>query len=98
MRPWDRIRDIKRRAELRDAVVVKFDARGCMAHDHVFVYVGVVEGFESTRLAGTAARIRLLKRGRYNADIRDEDLGTDLHPILDTCLQKIRPGLFFLVR
>ena len=46
----------------------------------------------ATRLAGQAARVRILKRG--NLDHRDEDLGTTLEIVEDGSLQQMAPGLF----
>jgi hypothetical protein len=95
MKFWNDAR-LKRR--LANATVVSFDARGCMAHDHQFKWIGVVSGFEPTRYAGVAARVRVVKVSVYPGDCRDGDLGTELCPINDTCLQELAPGRFILVR
>jgi hypothetical protein len=83
-----------KRAKLRNAIVIAYQCDGCMAHDHKFKWVGRVEGFEMTRLAGEAARVRIIKRDDCR-DVRDHDLGTQLVIVADGSLQQIGPGLFF---
>jgi hypothetical protein len=86
----------RRRKALEGATVVAFDCRGCMAENHQFDYLGIVEGFEPTRYAGDAARIRVLKRD--NQDYRDVDLGTTLEIVSNGSLQQLGPKLFVMFR
>lgn len=84
-----------KRHGLRNAIVVAYQCDGCMASEHNFKWIGRVEGFEMTRYAGEAARVRVLKRVDDHRDVRDTDLGTELAIVDDASLQQIEPGLFF---
>lgn len=85
-----------RKMALKGATVLSFDCRGCMATDHQLQWVGVVEGFEPTRFAGEAARVKIIKKG--HVDIRDEDLGVSLEPIANGALQELAPKLWAVYR
>lgn len=89
---------VLRRLALRGATIMSFDARGCMATDHQFQWIGVVVGFEGTAYAGTAARVKIMKRADNHHDIRDEDLGYELEPIDNIALQELNPGLWAIYR
>jgi hypothetical protein len=58
------------------------------AHPHELV----VEGFEPTRFAGEAARVKIIKKG--NVDIRDHGLGYSIEPIANGALQELAPKLW----
>lgn len=86
-----------KRAKLRNAIVVAYDCNGCMGTDHDYRWIGRVEGFEQTRYAGEAARVRIIKRDE-SGDFRDRDLGTELVIVDDASLQQMSSGLFFYFR
>jgi hypothetical protein len=85
-----------RKRALQGATILSFDCRGCMASDHQLMWVGVVEGFEPTRHAGEAARVKIIKRD--HVDIRDQDLGVELEPIANGALQELAPKLWAVYR
>lgn len=87
---------MNKRKLLRGATVVKFDCRGCMAHDHVMVWIGKVEevapGLQNTK-------VRIIKDpARSPSDARDVDLGYEWITAEDASLQWVASGLFFWFR
>lgn len=103
VKPWDpdsaipkRLNLLKKRECLRNAIVIGFEARGCMASEHQFRYIGKVIGYEQTRFAGEAVVIQVLKKEA--GDYRDCEQGTTLEPISNPCLQMLGPRLFMVVR
>ena len=88
----------KRKRALVGATVLSFECNGCMATDHDFQWVGVVEGFEMTRYAGEAARVWIIKKGNGPGDVRDGDLGTTLEPVSNGSLQELAPNLWAVYR
>lgn len=89
---------IEKREMLRNAIIISFEMRGCMASESVFQYVGKVIGYEQTRFAGEAVVVQVLKKFGPG-DYRDgDDLGTMLEPISNNCLQKIGPKLWIVTR
>lgn len=84
-----------KRAKLRKAIVVAFQCDGCMASEHNILWIGRVEGFDQTRYAGEAARVRVMKRPPDSGDFRDRDLGTELAIVADANLQDMGGGVFF---
>jgi hypothetical protein len=89
---------VTRKRALIDATVIAFDCRGCMATDHQFMWVGVVVGFEMTRFAGEAAKVRIIKKGNGPGDARDGTLGFELEPIENGALQQLAPKLWAVYR
>ena len=91
----------KTRKQLQNATVIKFDARGCMASDHVFQWVGTIYDFEDGNLSGeprgswTAALIQVAKSDARTGDIRDGFVGHERVIVEDGSLQYISPGLYF---
>ena len=82
-----------RRQALDGAVVMCFHCDGCMAHDHKFQWIGIVEAF--VRLNNSeylSARVKLVKRA--NRDWRDAELGYEHITVADTSLQHLGPKLF----
>ena len=54
-------------------------------------------GYEQTRYAGEAMRVRILKRD-VSGDFRDGSLGEEVEPLGNSSLQEVRPGLYFLYK
>lgn len=78
--------------------VIAFDARGCMADEHIFLWMGEVHSFgvqeRGERLNMLACRV--VKRG--NLDYRDRDLGFERICLDDTCLNRIASGLWTFIK
>lgn len=86
-----------REVKLFQSIVLYVDCRGCMAHNHVFKWVGRVIGFEPTRLAGDAAVVEVLKRNE-SGDFRDCPQGEERIIVADVSLQEIVPGLWCIYK
>lgn len=89
------ILDAKRRWKLNGAVVTAFDCRGCMAENHVFLWVGRIDRFEE-HYGRPQAVVTILKR--CNRDIRNSDLGREHIDLHDPCLQEINRGVYGLFK
>lgn len=87
------IADGKQKRKLIGSTVMAFECRGCMAEDHVFLWAGVVEGFQD-QVRDPKAVIDVLKEGRR--DRRDGNLGRQVVAIHDPALQELSPGIFAL--
>lgn len=82
--------------KLKNSLVICFRCDGCMASDHVFLWIGTVTGFEMTRYAGEAAQVRIIKRD-HAGDWRDRTQGYELVTLGENP-QQLAPGLYAVYR
>jgi len=89
------LQDLRRKSEFKNALMLAFDCRGCMAEDHRFMWIGTVTGFERTRFAGLAAQVKIIKRDSHG-DWRDGDQGYEIVPLSEP--QQLAPGILVVYR
>jgi len=87
--------NLKRKSQLKNALMLSFRCDGCMASDHKFQWIGTVTGFEKTRFAGWAAQVKIIKRDNAG-DWRDDDQGYEIVPISEP--QLLASDLFAIYR
>lgn len=82
---------INKRYELERATVICIQCDGCMAHDHKFVWIGIVE-MVFNKGNNVNANVKVVKEG--NRDWREGDLGIKTINVFDPSLQQLGPKLF----
>lgn len=81
----------QKREELEGATVFCVQCDGCMAHDHKFQWIGIVQTvFEKGN--NVNANVKIVKQDHI--DWRDVDLGIKTINIGDPSLQQLGPKLF----
>jgi hypothetical protein len=84
------------------ATVIAFRADGCMAHDHVFLWAGVIDRLEPSPMGNVPpgryvdAVVRVCKRAGNPYDATDRDLGEEraLVEHANPGLYKVAPNLY----
>ena len=89
-----------KRAKLGDSIIC-FQANGCMASDHKFLWAGTIENFFRRPIAGLVgpqpfARVRVHKKG--NLDSRDFGQTFEIVAVNDPSLQRLSQTLLLYVR
>ncbi len=76
------------------ATVIGIGCRGCMASNHVALWVGEIVGFSSNAHAPESADVKIYKRFGGPGDSRDRDLGIE-RPVWDNgAFQRIAPNFY----
>ena len=82
---------------LLGSYIIAFDCRGCMAHDHQFMWLGRVVDIVERDGQEFIVVERMKARGNPH-DYRDMEIGQHEETVADGALQELGPGLWVVSR